>query len=925
MAVVGQYPLAVVGRSDGLPSGQIHGLAAATGRQLWCATPNGLAHHDGLRTTTLTRSDGLSTHGLRSVAVAPDGCVWVGGDVGVDRVTPGGGIESLVGGWSWGLVDDLAITSDGTVVAASAGGVLVRKPDGQWQQADDDRLRTLVRRVAVGEGADESWWAASPSTGLFRRSVAGWVTPQHDDWRTVGVITSLAGQPDGTLLVAGESGVVHIDRSGRTARPVDQVEGAVTAVWANDSEMWLGAGGRLLVMTLRRGHWVVRDEVLRDVRVNRVTGDEDGNVWVATDGMGVVVVDGIRDAIYRPELPGLGAVYAVRRSRRGDLLIGGDLSSVRLSLGRDPQSSPLPGLTGQRCWDIVEDGDDRLWAATDSGLIRVDDDQVTAVGVGHPVLNAPGRSLLLRSETLWVGTLAGLAIVDQATIRAVEFNDQQLGYVYTLVDGGRGVWVGTLGAGLWFVEDGQPRRVLGEGLTETGNTYAIACRPDGRAVVIQDDRIVVVDTELSRIVSRSSDALAGWTLVLGREDDVYVGGSSGLRRYDLTTGEASLHCTLWMGLEGWEFTTSRSMLRDEHDRLLCGLSAGFTAVDLHELRRLAAARPEVALSGIVWSNVRPEIAGGVYDVFEGKWSAEVTVNAVWPLRESALEFRHRLLGFTTDWSVPDPSGRIGFSSLPPGWYSLEVQVHSPLAGWGQTRELVTVHVRSRGWKQRLKDGRLTRSGRLTRRLIRENQALEQRVRERTRELDRAGAELRRINRELALLSITDGLTGLANRRQFDDTLYEQSAVARATGRPLSLLLIDVDDFKAYNDSVGHVAGDQCLRRLADLMRDVVRGASDVVARYGGEEFAAILPDTDAAPALHVAERLRRCVEALGLHHPSSRGGSVVTVSVGVATTSGGGPAEDSGLHLRLVRASDEALYSAKATGRNRVVAADLVG
>lgn len=172
--------------------------------------------------------------------------------------------------------------------------------------------------------------------------------------------------------------------------------------------------------------------------------------------------------------------------------------------------------------------------------------------------------------------------------------------------------------------------------------------------------------------------------------------------------------------------------------------------------------------------------------------------------------------------------------------------------------------------------------------------------------------------ELQRLATRDGLTNVANRRAFDDRLNTEWRRASRESRALSLLMVDVDYFKDYNDTYGHQDGDDCLRRVAAaLVSEVVKRAGDTVARYGGEEFAVLLPTTDPAGALVVAERIRAAVAALDLPHRRSGVASHVTVSIGVAS------AHDTAnsMPARLIAAADAALYRAKHTGRNCVVQA----
>jgi len=181
----------------------------------------------------------------------------------------------------------------------------------------------------------------------------------------------------------------------------------------------------------------------------------------------------------------------------------------------------------------------------------------------------------------------------------------------------------------------------------------------------------------------------------------------------------------------------------------------------------------------------------------------------------------------------------------------------------------------------------------------------------TRKLDDA-------NQELTRLSSLDGLTGISNRRQFDETLLREWRRLGRQGRPLSMLLCDVDYFKQFNDAYGHQVGDECLKAVARTLKDTLRRPADLVARYGGEEFAVILPDTEITGALQVAEAMRSAVEGLNITHRYSKGASVVTISIGVASTTPSRTGSDSSA---LLKRADDALYQAKQAGRNRIAAA----
>jgi diguanylate cyclase (GGDEF)-like protein len=188
-----------------------------------------------------------------------------------------------------------------------------------------------------------------------------------------------------------------------------------------------------------------------------------------------------------------------------------------------------------------------------------------------------------------------------------------------------------------------------------------------------------------------------------------------------------------------------------------------------------------------------------------------------------------------------------------------------------------------------------------------------------RELKEEGEMLLDVNRELRQLVGVDPLTGLSNRREYEQALAREISRAARNGRLLSLAMIDVDEFKAFNDSLGHAAGDRCLAAVASALRGCLHRPGDLVARYGGEEFVALLPGTGSGGGRLLAERMRRAVEHLAIRHPAFDASRFVSVSLGVATVR-----PIPGFDGRaLQEAADRSLYAAKRAGRNRVHAVEL--
>jgi diguanylate cyclase (GGDEF)-like protein len=195
----------------------------------------------------------------------------------------------------------------------------------------------------------------------------------------------------------------------------------------------------------------------------------------------------------------------------------------------------------------------------------------------------------------------------------------------------------------------------------------------------------------------------------------------------------------------------------------------------------------------------------------------------------------------------------------------------------------------------------------------------QRIRHMREQLLEVTRQLEAANLKLHALAAADGLTGLANRRHLDEQLDREWRRAHREDNAISVIMIDVDHFKAFNDTYGHQHGDDCLRRVAGALGQGARRPGDLAARYGGEEFAVVLPTTPSEGARLVAAGIKNAIAALGIEHSNSSAANHVTASLGVATAF---PKQFASDQAALLKLADQALYEAKHRGRNRVVWVD---
>ena len=176
------------------------------------------------------------------------------------------------------------------------------------------------------------------------------------------------------------------------------------------------------------------------------------------------------------------------------------------------------------------------------------------------------------------------------------------------------------------------------------------------------------------------------------------------------------------------------------------------------------------------------------------------------------------------------------------------------------------------------------------------------------------AELKRYRDYLEYISYRDGLTGIPNRRKFDEQFELMWNIAKRDHIPISIIMIDIDNFKLYNDDYGHQVGDECLIQIAQGLSEVIVRKTDLIARYGGEEFVCILPNTDETAAFLIAENLRNKIIKLQIPHMKGRDGNILTISLGVATSI---PKIKDSDYSELIKDADHALYKSKKNGRNK--------
>jgi len=807
-------------------------------------------------------------------------------------------------------------------VATFNEGVWYREDGGSWRHFrapgfDPSQVEDLL---VTRSGGREELWVATFGLGLFRLTEAGltaWTLESGDLASNQLYRLKATSLPNGERVVwaATRSGLVRVH--GDKAQVFDRRHGLPSNVvrnlhvWRSPSGvdvLWIATEGGVARTVVGATSWQIASLMgARSIGVFGVLVEPDGKggerLWVASTQDGLGLYEDKHWRTFGPatgELPATDFRLVVReRDEAGRPVLwvgstGGDLFRVEEGPRFVTVPTPWDKHAGQAVMDLLArtvDGRYERWIATrQSGIHRWSEGRWTAfrpdavVGQWRIVklleqIDREGRSWL------WASSNQGLARFDgkQWTLlgRDAGLPDVELTGLTLIPDrDGRAVlWAGSARSGIIRVDVSNPRtpRVLQSAdLPKPPDPAVYGAQQDSKGRIY-----IATNNGVQQLVPNPAGGFR--ERVFGRRD----------------------------GMVHEECNTNAQRI-DAHDRFWTGTLGGLAVyepegeVPDREPKPLRLTR--VQIDGA-------EIGPGAVRLSPGSRELRVDFALLAWHREADSRFRSQLVGYEPEPGAWGRETNRVFGALPPGGYVLRVEARD-YAGVASPPLEIPVEVLP-AWWQRLwvrivglvlfaVAGPLFYLFRV-RLLSRQKAELERLVASRTTELAAASERLAQLSRE-------DALTGVANRRRLDEVLDEEWRRAVRGRTPLSFLLLDVDHFKAYNDRLGHQAGDECLRVVARAVASAHTRAGELVARYGGEEFAVLLPGVALDGARVSAENVRRCVAELALSHPSSSASPVVTVSIGVASvlpTASASPAD-------LVGAADRALYQAKNDGRNCV-------
>ena len=937
-----QYKIDGWQTEQGLPLNTVQALFQSSDGYLWVGTAGGLARFDGAHFTSFdaNQAPDLAAQPIFGFMEDAQQQLWIGHAKGA-AIYHGGKFRSalsseLTGGrrvWAF------AQARDGAVWAATENGLL-RWDKGStrlYQQADGlptDRLRGL------SFDRDGALWIATSGGGLVSMSEGRFrVFDPSNGFPHLQVRSVLADPEGGVWAATAGAGLVHVGKAGiKTYTVADGLPTDHLTALSRDPQgnLWIGSwGAGITRMNAGRFSSIASAGGLAGDQIWSMLVDREGSVWVGTWVGGLNRLRARPFGVFgAPEGLSHDNVRAVLHARNGVSWVstaGGGLN--RIEGGRITRLGTAEGLPTEEISSIHEDRDGALWIGTyTAGVTRLAaDGRISIYGLAQGLPNAEVRVLYQDSRgVLWAGTRSGLARFDGQGFSAVQADGlPQEGVAAILEDRAGRLWFGTTGQGLVRLRDGVFQTLTkadglvsnwimalhedadsslwigtnGEGMNRLRDGKLVGIRTsdglwDGLSQTILEDRLGYLWMSCNR----------GFYRVARADLDAFAEGRlARVRSAGFGPGDALRSTTFAGGLQPAGGI-------DAKGHLWLPSAKGLVIVDPARLPGMDAP-PPVRLEQVRVGDANGPIEGEIL-LPPGSVPLRIRYTAMTLQNAERVRFRYRMDGIGQGWVDAGQGREAAFPALPHGRYRFRVAASIDGQRWSELEPALAIRVRPHIYQTiwflavavLAAVAAVVALFRLRTRHLRARQLqMERLVAQRT-------DELRQANEHLSRLSFMDSLTGLANRRRFDEMLAEEWRRARRGHSPLAVVIADIDGFKLYNDLFGHPQGDRCLVAVADVFQQAVSRAGDLAARYGGEEFVVLLPGADHAAAISMAESIRGACEALAIPHPGSPVMPFITLSLGVASCV---PSDTESIES-LVAAADAALYQAKQRGRNRV-------
>lgn len=902
------------GVREGLPGSMVTALAQSEDGLLWMAGSAGVICYDGAEFRTWRTRDGLLEDGATGIAAGAGGIVWIlFADSGIQYIDRKGRVVTVPSGdvFQRDRPNELCPLESGELLVRGSKGyyrVAETGMTGPFQPGDRDTL-SIDHILDAGDG------------GLLFATKDGVLLERDGVLSSLDLPYALMGSREVDRLARGRGGSVwcyghlgvlvewseHGSAVYRLGVPRTHEPPTVNEMQVDGSGcLWFGAFEGLYRVAEGRVDYFAEDRGLASSWVNDVLVDRDDVVWIATEGgLAKMSQPAFQNYTAREGLP-VSAVWTMAELPDGRVCMGTNSGLVVIDTTGTPRIlTAADGLPEESIVDMEVGGDGSLWVLGFNGVFR----WVEGRFVSYPY--APFRRIGLRTilpvgpSEVWVGTDEGVFALDPRS------GDYRVHPVDSLIPGrprvkrleradGNDVWV--LGASLWRWTEGgtleDPR--IPSGLV-SGTIYAVH-QAGGTVWLTTGAGLLVGEGGAWRLVELTDRV--PFDAIRAADGSYWLGCSRGIA---CVRGDSVQVFDAYDGVALVEGNTDAALLAKDGRIWLGGRNVTVISPD-----RVRAPQDRAPL--VVRAMVEDRIEWYPAAVTCGSRERSLELRLACPSfsNEREIIYRYRLPGIDAGWREVKNAGNIRYTSLPPGKFAFEAQARSTRGAWRGPTTVLPLRVTPAWWQTPASRagfaillvglGFLGSHGRV-KYLQAQRRKLSRLVAEQTE-------EIRRQRDHLAELATVDELTGLANRRKLSDRLELEIIRAGRFGRAVSLLIFDVDRFKAINDTSGHATGDAALKAIARRGSAVVR-QTDMLARWGGDEFVLLMPETDQAQGLIISSRLKEAVETAAAEptEPS------FTISGGMATWI---PAEGPATASDLMSRADTALYRAKGLGRNRI-------
>ncbi len=954
----GQYHFDSWTTDDGLPQNGIREIAQAPNGYLWFTTFDGLVRFDGVRFTTFSKGNtqGIINNRFTSLYCDQNGVLYAATtEEGVLTIYNQGKFRSYTaaevpGDYIKAIKPDLKGEVRFLIYDNSRNA-----KDWYYLRNDKfvfaERQKTLDSIIEFRGNSGALWKTTRTDTTELRN---GRTTHYSHNFELFDSTLEVFEDRAGGLWIGGT--VLTYLKDGKTESLGKNAgfpnDANFHTFWEEkDGSVWFANGGvsgpGLGLVRFKDGKFehFGKEHGLSNGRIFDVFRDRESNIWLATDkGLNrlqkdVISAYSVKDGLKSAE------VYPLFRDSNNTIWIGsvkglsayrnGKFETVNLrqknndvpahtkwvenrmavqSIFEDSNGKLWVGVAGgifivengealtlteaesYHVFSFAEDSDGNVWAATSKGILKFSNYRLSRRLTVSEGLPSNYMTVVFKDKVgrLWFGGSGGLSELKDGKLRNLTVKEGLTGnYVRTIYEDKEGIlWIGTYDEGLSRYKDGKFTNFKAtDGLHNNG------------VFAIEEDRYenfwISSNSGIYRVKrSQLNDFADGKTSRIN---------STGYARAD---GMLSSECN------GGRQPAS---LRDENGHFWFPTQDGVVVVN-PDIEALNLQAPSVVIESATVEREPVDISNGL-TIEAGQKNIEIRFTGISLIKSEQVKFKYKLEGHDTEWIDSETRRTAYYSNLAPGQYTFKVKAANSDGIWNDTGASIAVELKpffyQTNWFYLMCATILVLGLAAAWKLS--VQQLEYREKRLAKLVEKKTEELGLANQELLHLANSDGLTAIGNRRRFEDFLADEWHRGIRFKTEISLVLIDIDHFKLYNDAYGHLAGDEALKKVAQALQQTIHRPTDLVARFGGEEFAIVLGGTDSPGALLIARQAVENIKRLMIVHEESLTDPFLTVSVGVATTFATLGSDES----ELIHTADQALYKAKETGRDRIRHLDL--